>query len=1221
MDRFQSLDHAPSEARRLLRHRFAKNLLPSPPATMPLDGLQYPDEAVLELLNDLTVEHNADLGRTRRAYAAIRAANPGAPTFKALQDAGWIRVARGRVQCKHDVVAMHGHDSPLSRALRALRSHLYGVRYRVRRSRYHANRLADLTELLLTRPDNVRVVRCATPSWVAARLWERLCDRDEGNAAGMALWESWWRLLGYPAFAPSSALSPSHAEAFLASALRVLDEPGVLMTWDDVVERRALFRAFVRNAGAMPSTLDRDTLAAALIDRWAWLDTATVSGSHEEIELLTGAPQLCGLLCEELAVADIGPAPHPLASAVLALAVDRPELLSSLQWRVNSQPALLADLCLVPTTTALACLWVAGRGHYPSAFDRHTVAQHDDEMRLVAFEDALSVADHHLRAGALPPAEIAPLARVMRERANSAPATALLDAGLLRATYDMLSGQSREVLEAIVETLAAGSGSTASGRASLAAALDLVATGLLHDTIKILPILDAYSKTLGNHGGRYFAAYIDARAAAALVALALRGNAGTTRGFFHAVDVARITDDAVALYDNRYLAVDDASRALRAHIRILARAVTGWVGTIPSILADALVANVQEGQFEDAGSGQWPGRQVDVFSALFETSLSGNAEPSIADDLALAFDRLHVDQRAPLLAAALETREPAFLARLMAQSPASLTDAIATRLKMLAEPGAAGAIVSLTEAQVRINQLLCAGKLEEAEHFIKEEAAAETWGKVPERDLVRLQQSLQLLYRKRDFASLREFKVPAMPGGPLQQASADTVEFFKGLAWMEAPGESLDFAASLFARLREHRRDVSGYTVNYFAARIRFLIGPDAFGQIPAANADAAREVLADARQVSAIIQTWQAADRDIFDVNLALLLLAAGSPDEALARLSAIRSPALEGSVAVYTAIAQSRTGRSMAALATIEAAVSRLGPEPMLVAAKAHVDRGEEYKGQAVAVAARDTLSPGLLIHFLAMSPHQRAGVLGAGPSPERARAIEEVRGAVGALQELTFVLRSKSDHPIEDDITSLSAKLLEARQSLLGWTWHEQSRGGTTAAGNPGSRDLALKGQNTTYAVLEAVVIDRPVHHKWSQGELLSHYLKLPAYSTTKLFFHVVYSYAPEPRLVLDTMREIARTRPPVGFSYIDQSGLDQTGSMPPGFMAEYTHSMGQAFVVFLVVDLRQQLQRDNATAADAENPRRKNAVAKTTKATVKPKAKGRQRHLTGTSDHGV
>lgn len=1197
MDRFKSLDHDLSEARRLLRYRFAKNLHSAPTVALPRDVLQYPDEAVLELLNDLTVEHNADLGHTRRAYTAIRTAHPGAPTFKALQNAGWIRVARGRVQCKHDVVALHRHDSPLSSALRALQSHLYGVRYRVRRWRYHANRLPDLTDLLLTWPDRVGIVRCTTPAWVAARLWERLCDRDEGNTAGMALWEDWWKLLGYPAFAPSNSLSLPHAEAFLASALKVLHAPGVLMTWDDVVRRRALFRDFLQSAGAMPSTLDRDTLPAALIDRWEWLDAANASGGHETVQLLTGAPQLCGLLYDELAAMDVGPAPHPLASSVLALTVERPELLSSLPWRVGSQPVLLADLCLVPATTALACLLVAGKGHYPSAYDRQTVAQHDDAMRLVAFVDALAIADRALQKGTLPPGEIAPLARVMRERANSVPATALLDAGLLRATYDMLSGQYREVLEAVVETLTAGSGSTASGRASLAAALDLVAAGLLHDSIKIRPILDAYGKTLGNHGGRYFAAYIDARAAAALVALALRGNAGTTGGFFHAVDVARITDDAVALYDNRYLAVDDASRALRAHIRILARAVTGWVGTIPSVLADALVANVQEGQFEDAGGGQWPGRQVDVFSALFETSLSGNAEPSIADDLALAFDRLHIDQRGPLLDAALKTREPAFLARLMAQSPASLTDAIAARLKLLAEPGEAGAIVSLTEAQVRINHLLGAGQLEEAEHYIKEEAAAETWGKVPERDLVRLQQSLQLHYLKRDFATLRAFEVPAMPGGPLQQASADTVDFFKGLAWMEAPGESMDIAASLFGALRQRRRDIPGYTVNHFAARIRSLIGADAFGQIPAANANEARKVLADARQVSSTIPTWQAPDRDIFDVNLAVLLLAAGSPEEALTRLGGIRSPALQGFVAVYTAIAQSRTGRSMAALATIEAALSRLGSEPMLLAAKAHVDRGEAYAGQAVTVAANDALGPVLPVQFLGMSPHQRARAIDRGPSPERARAIEEVRGAVGALQELTFVLRSKSDHPIEDDITSLSAKLLEARQSLLGWTWHEQPRGGTTAAGNPGSRDLVLKGRDMTYAVLEAVVIDRPVHHKWSQGELLSHYLKLPAYSTTNLFFHVVYSYAQEPHLVLDAMREIARTSPPAGLSYVDQTGIEQAGSMPPGFMAEYTHSMGHAaFVVFLVVDLRQQVQRDNAKAADAKNPRTRKTATK-------------------------
>lgn len=1212
MERFTALSYAPTEARRLLRYRFAKNLFPARAVYASPDGVRYPDEAVLGLLADLTVKHNAEVAAAERAYTSIEADNPGAPTFDELLTEGWIRVVRGGVRGDNDVTLLVRHDGPFSKALLALQHYLYGVRYHVDHRARHAKRLPGLVELLLKRPDKVRTILCSSPAWVAARLWERLCERGEGDEEGLVRWEAWWKLLGHPSFVPSTELTPGHSKAFIASALAVLDQPGVLRTWSELVDRRALQRAFVQGTTGAPMPLDRDTLPKALIDRYGWLKPGAVSEGRDEIELVQAPPAFCALLFEEIEATEFGKAPLPLASSLLAIAVERPEMLAVLEWRVAAHPALFADLCLFPQIAPLACLWISNSPHYPSGHDRELTTQHDDVLKLVAFEDALAVTDHHLRTGALSPIEAAPLPRLMRARAHSLRARpASVDADLLQATYDMFARQSRDTLEATVGTLAAGTINAWSDRASLAAALDLIAVGLLQDTVKRKPVVDAYSKTIRDRAARFFAPYVDQRAAASLVVVALRGKMGSRKSFFYAVDIPEIIERETARGINRYIAIDDACRALRAHIRILSRAIAGWVGKIPAELVQALVTNVEDAQFEDDSDEQaddagvtQPPKAVDGFSALFEATASGDAEAPIADDIARAFDRLHVQQRGPLLQAVLQSREPSFLARLMTQAPTSLTDPIAARIRELSQPGAAGAIFSLTEAQLRVEQLLNAGDTVGAEHFIEEELRAKTWGKVPARDVVRLRQILRMHYMKGNIELLRKFDVP---DGMEHRAGQDVVDFFKGLAWMESPDPSMDFAASLFERLRNQGRDVPGYTVNYFAARIRSLLGNDGFGYIPAKSGDAAREVLAEARQVSSTSRSWNLEDRDTFDLNLSVLLVATGSCDEALRRLTGIRSRTLDATVTAYTAVAQSRTGRSAAAVTTITAAIARLGADQLLVAARDHVDRGEPYEGRVVTTVNGEAVGAALLSHFFFMAPHERASAMFGGDSPERKRAIEEVRASVGALQDVTFALKSGAARPIEDDITSLCFKLLVGRESLMGWTWHEQSRGGVTAAGNSGERDLVLKGRETTYAVLEAVVIDRPTHSKWSSGELLNHYFKLFAYSTTRLFFHVVYSYVAQPETVLDKMRDIARDNAPSGFAYVGQTSLEQIGSQPPGFMAEYRHTMGNAFVVFLVADLRQQAQRDSAAAARAANPRPKSPgpkKAESTRTSPKP-----------------
>ena len=59
-----------------------------------------------------------------------------------------------------------------------------------------------------------------------------------------------------------------------------------------------------------------------------------------------------------------------------------------------------------------------------------------------------------------------------------------------------------------------------------------------------------------------------------------------------------------------------------------------------------------------------------------------------------------------------------------------------------------------------------------------------------------------------------------------------------------------------------------------------------------------------------------------------------------------------------------------------------------------------------------------------------------------------------------------------------------------------------------GNPGEPDFLLKKDNTTLAVIEAVVCAPPVSYQ----NLTQHFQKLLAYSDCRLFFHLTYADVP-------------------------------------------------------------------------------------------------------------
>ncbi len=98
----------------------------------------------------------------------------------------------------------------------------------------------------------------------------------------------------------------------------------------------------------------------------------------------------------------------------------------------------------------------------------------------------------------------------------------------------------------------------------------------------------------------------------------------------------------------------EVGESLRAHIRILCRAVVGAAGNVPKDLLDALVFYVRSGAIDRLDRGR-----VTAFAPRYEQPMVGlPPDRPIAADLGVALVALDGEDRTALLNAILETEEP-----------------------------------------------------------------------------------------------------------------------------------------------------------------------------------------------------------------------------------------------------------------------------------------------------------------------------------------------------------------------------------------------------------------------------------------------------------------------------------------------------------------------------------------------------------------------------------
>ena len=448
-----------AETRLLLRDRFAR-YLPSQHATSihAAKGgrVTLSDELLLHFLLNLRIDFESDFERARATYIAALPSNPNEPSLEELIDAGWLRVVWGRISTSFEIVqAARSSPAGTMTAFAALLAKRHEQAYHLTDAARSDTALAAVVTAIDRKELTPRDIGCETPEWVAARLWDRTQQGSPDISAELRVWVDRWYQLGCPSLVPGRVWNESAANAYREAAMDVLGSDPSLVGWDET--RASFVKQIALASNQPPSSAERyvPPVPVTLVDRALWFDNhsleRTVMGTLGEFDAIFG---LVRLLLADVEAEDHAPAPHSVASRVIALAIDRPELFLVVLFKVRHKSVLLADLLLYPATSALACLLIARWPSPSGAWDRELRTRDDQTTKAIAFADGVSVMGNFLEQGSVDPKEAAALLDWFHKTAQPGFIDDLGNSELMLSTLrGELACQSAETLRTMVTAL------------------------------------------------------------------------------------------------------------------------------------------------------------------------------------------------------------------------------------------------------------------------------------------------------------------------------------------------------------------------------------------------------------------------------------------------------------------------------------------------------------------------------------------------------------------------------------------------------------------------------------------------------------------------------------------------------------------------------------------------------------------------------------------------
>ena len=1185
MTHFSSLSTAPAETRRTLRQRFHRCI----PSTYvhpmePRGSSKVTDEIFLQLLLNLTFDFNAELKRARAFYCNSRGPGSAEASFDDLIDKGWIQLIWGRISIPTDVAVEARNSLPESmNSYIALSEQRFSSSYVWSPEVTKNTELTNLVNRINSGDLSIDDISCQTPSWVAARLWDRTYLLAAKPSHALRLWVDRWKLLGSPDMEIARAWNEQALTAFRESVICVLAEDSCLCSFEDF--RNDLIKRVALTGRQDIKSIDEyiPRLPATLIERALWLRDLSIERLVDENYLqLEEYAHLISLLEEEIADAEYSSAPHPTYVRLVNMGLERAPMFSILLMHAQRNPSLIVELLLHPPTSAVACLLIAQWQSPTSAWDRTFLDRENQANKLIAFSDAVSILRYHVTERGVDPREASGLLRWLHHKIRSSGEgqKANFEEMLARLTTELVR-LPQEIMCNVIETLLEDPNSRGLETGNFHAALNAISMGGLADRVDPTGLVEGYVSSYSKDEGLLSAAGITPRMAVILHTLAERTSETLYNKFLSPVDITKRLNARTE--ENQFIVAHDIGQAVRTHIRVLCRVVLGLSGSPPRAIWDALVSAVRAGAVTDFDNGR-----VAAFSPNFGArSFFESQDRPIAADIAGVLRTAAEADTSPLMNVLLETDEPTVLAQLLTYCPVAIQRRIRARIAEIT-PDDAAPTCSLDEVQVRIDALLTAGLAEVAGKYIEDERGLRTRGEVPGRISVRFRQSLRVMLLKEDWRGINGAELPGdLSPGELQSAR-ETLSFYQAVAALNNPAADRSRAVELFSRLHERSGDVAAYAINLFLAQIGKLLGDGQFEILEDHRTAEAENVLIEGEVNVRRIQGLEKSDADIYMCYRSLLLLALQRATEAHEILGSIDSMQIKDTALAFDSVAMTRMGRQSEAVVMLNEAVRAFGETPQLRAAKSYIETGSG-RFHLFGITPDDQLVPSTreaFVRLKQMDPLQQAQVLKLWDPAFEGLVTDIIVSAATSVENLVPAMRNLILDLREDDITALIRELLTGHLEVLGWQVADHSREGWSSRGNSGEPDLVLRSGSTTLSVVEAVVCKDAIR----DDNLRAHFHKVFGYSSCSINFLLTYTF----RDALETMRRlrnIAESCPPDGFQCKDIVDAASVESAPRRFHAIYSSGARSVRMVFLVVDLKQDDRKRAAKSAIASSRRRR------------------------------
>jgi hypothetical protein len=1086
--RFPGLAFDRSGTRRILRHVFA-NLLATPQThsvKSPSD-VAVGDELLLKLLESVDFVRIGTLTNAKAEYEQRMEA--GAPAFDDLKSQGWIEVVREQIVIPVEYLRSFQQAHPsLAGAYEWLQKNQYAIHYSARKP--VDSEIARIIESLNNGQLSLDQVRSPRPDWVAARRWEQLCSELPPNAA-LARWLEEWKLLRWPTFIPQRTWSADALDQF-RSAVFALIEAEPLAGWDEIHEQVAAYMAHQQNASVEIARKNLRAVPSTLVEQYIWSITYGLERYFlARIWPLEALTALISLLIRDIQDTGNSPAPHPLWARLYPLIAQKPELIFpfGLQASVRSLP--IADMLLLGSSTVLTCLLLWQWSLPGDALAGNELKESSERLKEEAFLNAAEVLRYLVDNNEVKVTEVAALIRTIFGNGIAQTGSSEESSERMRQTLvQTLSELGRPKLISILDVAAqTGLGGPADGM--FTGLLSLVDASGDVNGISGAPFVTAYCNALATGDFQLSARQMDKGQSVSLYNLARQAGTSPISNLFDPLSLASrfATVSADANSVEAMQTLDSIKRSIRVHVRVLCRIVAGLNTEVPQDLLAALISAVRSGSANRADR-----KQADAFAAGFDAERPGkDRDRPISADLGEALTALGDEHRRRLLAAILMMEEPATLARLLSYVPSVLHTAIRDRIKVLT-PGYSSNLLMLTEEQTRIEHLLNAGVTEIAALFLDEENKLETLGKVPGRSLQRLRFRLRLLLQTERWNELDNLHVPDDISESDKTAAQDALEFYRGLSLLarRLPGQAIE----IFQRLHVRHQEIPAYFTNLHAAKTLALVIDNNFGFLDSDQREQARELIADGRRQVNSLRNLAETDRAPILLNSALLSLAIRRPKQALDLLSAIKTERPSETVYAYKALALHRLGNPGAALATLQDAENRLGKTQLVEAVANQINIGTPFFGPISSSMDEDPVRWIRRANekLLALDAVDQARALSPADATIGDFLLRHLREASAGVTQLRPMMRKLGLDSSEDDVTAVLQGILNARLRLVSWALGDQSKGGWTAEGNPGERDLVVTRDTAILSVIEAIMVRNPTTHQAVRNDLTLHFKKL-------------------------------------------------------------------------------------------------------------------------------